>query len=215
MGVISDFNNSSELRDWELQHSTIKKALINCFWRDSSNEISICHVLVNCLFYYLQNINLLGDKTLALERENRVQVQIRSATTEDSTPIALLCQELGYSTSEQDVQERLRRFEQNAERVMYVAYLPNELIIGWVHVYISESLLTGRRAEIDGLIVNELYRGCGAGRLLTQSAEEWAKEQGCDSVYVRSNIVRQDAHIFYQKIGYTSIKTQLVLQKFL
>lgn len=98
---------------------------------------------------------------------------------------------------------------------MYVAYLPDESIIAWIHAYVSESLLTGRRAEIDGLIVNEPHRHCGAGRLLMQSAEEWAKEQGCDSVYVRSNIVRQDAHIFYQKIGYTSIKTQLVLQKFL
>lgn len=54
---------------------------------------------------------------------------------------------LGYSTSEQDVQERLRRFEQDAERVVYVAYLPDKLIIGWAHVYASESLLTGRRAE--------------------------------------------------------------------
>lgn len=158
---------------------------------------------------------MVEDKTLEFKQENRVQVQIRSATTEDSTSIALLCQELGYSTSEQDVQGRLRRFEQDAERVVYVAYLSNESIVGWVHVYVSESLLTGRRAEIDGLIVNELYRGCGAGRLLMQSAEQWAKQQGCDSVYVRSNIVRQDAHIFYKKIGYTSIKTQLVLQKFL
>jgi hypothetical protein len=103
------------------------------------------------------------DKTFEFKQENRVQVQIRSATTEDIAPIALLCQELGYSTSEQDVQERLRRFEQDAERVVYVAYLPN---VGWVHVYISEALLTGRRAEIDGLIVNKLYRDCGAGRLL-------------------------------------------------
>ena len=118
------------------------------------------------------------------KRENRVQVQIRSATTEDIASIALLCQELDYSTSEQDVQKRLKRFEQDAERVVYVAYLPNESIVGWVHVYISESLLTGRRAEIDGLIVNELYRSCGAGRLLMQSVEQWAKQQGCDSVYV-------------------------------
>jgi N-acetylglutamate synthase-like GNAT family acetyltransferase len=121
---------------------------------------------------------------LGWKRENRVQVQIRSATTEDIASIALLCQELGYSTSEQDVQKRLKRFEQDAERVVYVAYLPNESIVGWVHVYISESLLTGRRAEIDGLIVNELDRSCGAGRLLMQSVEQWAKQQGCDSVYV-------------------------------
>lgn len=152
---------------------------------------------------------------MALNREHRVQVQIRSTTTDDIAPIALMCQELGYSTSEQDVQERLRRFEQDTERVVYVAYLPDESIIGCIHAYVSESLLTGRRAEIDGLIVNEPHRRCGAGRLLMQSAEQWAKEQGCDSVYVRSNIVRQEAHIFYQKIGYTSIKTQLVLQKFL
>jgi predicted adenine nucleotide alpha hydrolase (AANH) superfamily ATPase len=59
---------------------------------------------------------LMEDKTLELKQENRVQLQIRSATSEDITSIALLSQELGYSTSEQDVQERLRRFEQDAER---------------------------------------------------------------------------------------------------
>ena len=61
-------------------------------------------------------VPLMEDKTLELKQENRVQLQIRSATSEDITSIALLSQELGYSTSEQDVQERLRRFEQDAER---------------------------------------------------------------------------------------------------
>lgn len=150
---------------------------------------------------------------MVLDRQNKAQVLIRSARTEDFAPIALLCQQLGYSTSKQEVQERLKRLERDTEHVLYIAYLPDEPVIGWVHVYVSESLLVDRRAEIGGLIVNEHYRRYGVGRLLMQQAEQWAREQGCDALYVRSNVVRQEAHIFYQKIGYVSIKTQLVLRK--
>jgi GNAT superfamily N-acetyltransferase len=46
-----------------------------------------------------------------------------------------------------------------------------------------------------------------------ERAEEWAQEKGCESVYVRSNAVRERAHRFYERIGYTNVKTSLTFRK--
>ncbi len=76
-------------------------------------------------------------------------------------------------------------------------------------------MLTDLQAEIGVLIVAQSDRGAGIGRRLMQYAQQWADEQGYRSVLVRSNIVRQEAHKFYEKIGYSNIKTSLVFHKIL
>jgi GNAT superfamily N-acetyltransferase len=153
------------------------------------------------------------DKTSTFELKNSPQMLIRSAELGDAESVTLLCKQLGYTTSEQQVQERLKLLTKDQEHVLYIAYLPNDLIVGLIHVYIWKSLLIGRRAEIDALIVHTDYRGRGVGHLLIQHAEQWAKEQGCDTIQVRSNTVRQQAHHFYEKLGYIPIKTHLMLDK--
>ena len=69
------------------------------------------------------------------------------------------------------------------------------------------------QAEIGGLVVDEDHRCCGVGRLLMQQAEQWAREKGCSEVYLRSNVVREGAHAFYEGIGYSSAKTSMAFRK--
>ncbi len=148
-----------------------------------------------------------------MQEDNRPPVQIRSAKFEDAERIAMLCKLLDYPTSKQEVQKRLNLLAEEEEHIIYIAYLLDEPVIGWVHVHALKSLVVGYLAVIGGLIVHPNYRGRGVGRLLMQFAEQWAKAQGCDSILVRSNVVRQEAHRFYEKIGYTQLKRQLVLHK--
>jgi GNAT superfamily N-acetyltransferase len=69
------------------------------------------------------------------------------------------------------------------------------------------------QAEIGGLVVGESHRGQGVGQLLMQQAEEWARARGCRAVYLRTNVIRTDAHRFYERLGYTRIKTQHAFRK--
>lgn len=55
-------------------------------------------------------------------------------------------------------------------------------------------------------------RRSGAGHRLMQAAEQWAREQGCWAIYLRSHVSRADAHQFYHKIGY-EIVTSSVFRK--
>jgi GNAT superfamily N-acetyltransferase len=141
---------------------------------------------------------------------------IRLAREEDAGRLAVLCCQLGYGATEAQVRERLLGdMMQGDTYVVYVADLPDMPVAGWVQVFVCQMLMLDRHAELAGLVVDESRRGRGIGRLLMQTAERWAREKGCTRVRVRSNVIREGAHRFYQAIGYEMAKTQLTFQKIL
>jgi GNAT superfamily N-acetyltransferase len=69
------------------------------------------------------------------------------------------------------------------------------------------------RAEVNGLIVAEAHRSLGAGAKLLEAAENWARTCGCRNVNLRSNVIRERAHKFYERQGYEHYKTQKAFRK--
>ena len=138
-------------------------------------------------------------------------IVVREAQLKDVKGITRLCQQLGYSTSTQEVQEYIQ-LETDRQRIVYIACQKADSVIGWINVYVANELLVSKQAEIGGLIVDERYRACGIGRQLMQQAKVWAQQQGCSSLQVRSNIIRQQAHSFYERVGFNLDKTQKVFR---
>jgi GNAT superfamily N-acetyltransferase len=134
-------------------------------------------------------------------------MKVRFATTADAEHIAGLSVQLGYPTTVADTARRLTEVGGSGEHAVIVAE-SSGLLLGWVHVLVSHSLLADARAEIAGLVVEEQHRGRGIGRALMENAERWAREQGCGSVRLRSNVLRPDAHTFYERLGYRVTKLQ-------
>ena len=132
---------------------------------------------------------------------------IRHAIPEDAGAIARLSDQLGYPSTEEESARRLREVIWQSGHAVYVAECDGKLI-GWVHVYVDHSLLADMPAEVAGLVVDENYRGHGLGRVLMEQVERWAKEHGCRSVRLRSNVLRSRAHVFYERLGYRVIKSQ-------
>ncbi len=146
------------------------------------------------------------------ENEN-TPVTIRPALPADAAQVAGLCDQLGYPASVGEVQERLSRLRQDRQHMVYVAELASGQVVGWVHVYLCPLLIADLGAEIGGLVVDENWRSIGIGLRLLQQAEQWAQQQGCWAVHVRSNVTRERAHRFYERIGYQTIKTQRVFRR--
>ncbi len=144
---------------------------------------------------------------------SQTEAIVRPARSDDAERIALLSKQLGYAVTPQAAQERLSLLESDPEHFVFVADLLNTPVVGWVHVCIVATLVTGRQAAIHGLVVRDGDRGRGIGRLLLQQAEQWARKQGCSNVIVRSNALREQAHRFYEKASYLPLKTQLVFVK--
>ena len=57
------------------------------------------------------------------------------------------------------------------------------------------------------------HRSLGAGAKLLDAAEAWAREKKCTGMSVRSNVIRERAHAFYERQGYQHIKTQKAFRK--
>ena len=68
-------------------------------------------------------------------------------------------------------------------------------------------------AELAGLVVDDAVRGAGVGAALLNAAEAWARSEGFATMRVRSNVVRERAHRFYEREGYERIKAQAVFRK--
>ena len=140
-------------------------------------------------------------------------VRIRLAEECDATALARLSGQLGYPSTQDQIRDRLRRLAPSARDSVFVAEADDGSVIGWVHVSANHLLETGTRAEINGLVVDEAQRSLGAGKRLLDEAERWAQAQGCESVNLRSNVVRERAHGFYLRNGYEHYKTQKAFRK--
>lgn len=140
------------------------------------------------------------------------EVRVRNAKFEDAGSIAVLSGQLGYPCSAATVRRRLRNLLANTDHAIWVAE-NNKGVAGWIHVFVYELLESDRQAEIGGLVIDQNFRGQGAGKALVERAERWAQARRLDSVYVRSNVIRKKAHAFYQKQGYKIDKTQHAFRK--
>jgi ribosomal protein S18 acetylase RimI-like enzyme len=138
---------------------------------------------------------------------------IRPATLADVETLAVLCGQLGYASSPEQVRRRLEQIVQDPDNAVLVAEGENGQVVGWVQVYRRELLIDDRHAELGGLVVAEGQRGQRVGQLLMEEVERWARARGCKAVYVRSNVIRERAHRFYERIGYKVIKTQRAFWK--
>jgi GNAT superfamily N-acetyltransferase len=140
-------------------------------------------------------------------------LKIRPPEPGDAGPLAVLAGELGYPTSAAEMRARLRAIKPSADNAIFVAQAPTGEVIGWIHVSVTRLLEVPLRAEVNGLVVGEAYRSSGAGARLLGEAEAWAHKKKCVNMSVRSNVIRDRAHKFYERQGYEHCKTQKAFRK--
>lgn len=138
---------------------------------------------------------------------------VRRARGADAARIAELSGQLGYPATTRQMAERLKRAMRNRDNACLVACARPAEVVGWIHVSITPLLEVERRAEVNGLVVDEQARSRGAGAALLAAAENWARRQGCRGMSVRSNVLRERAHAFYLRQGYEHYKTQKAFRK--
>jgi GNAT superfamily N-acetyltransferase len=121
-------------------------------------------------------------------------MQIRMEAPADAADIAILTAQLGYPVSEAEIGERVENLAARDDNRLFVCELDQ---------------------RIGGLVVAEELRNQGIGGALLKYSEDWVKLHGLDTVLIRSNVVRQQAHEFYLGQGYLLMKNQRVFRKVL
>jgi GNAT superfamily N-acetyltransferase len=131
----------------------------------------------------------------------------------DAEQLAELTTQLGYPSTATEIRTRLGQLRPAGKHTVFVADLPGAGVIGWLHVSVTNLLECDLRAEVNGLVVADGQRSLGAGARLMDAAEAWARRQGCKTMNVRSNVIRERAHKFYEREGYEHYKTQKAFRK--
>jgi len=136
---------------------------------------------------------------------------IRRAEEADAGAIAALAGQLGYATTTGQAAERLSDALVSSRDAVFVGER-NGAVMAWLHVHGIHCLLSDPFGDVSGLVVDASARGSGLGTALLDHAVAWTREQGYRKLRIRTNIIRTDAHRFYEKHGCRLAKTQHVYE---
>ena len=139
--------------------------------------------------------------------------RIREATPGDAKEIDELCHQLGYATDVQGVTSRLERLLPHPDHAVFVAQAGGGALVGWIQISLSLLVESPVSAEVGGLVVRDGARGHGVGPLLLAEAEAWSRAKGCARMRVPCNVVRADAHRFYEREGFREVKKQRIFER--
>lgn len=132
------------------------------------------------------------------------QVTTRDSSRKDIPELAALTVGLGYPTTRKEMAERMKAFVSNPDYKTIVAEKDNKVIgyIGMLRINYWEK--NGCYIKIQTLVVKETARKTGAGKILINCAEKWARENNADLLALTcgNKAEREAAHKFYPKMGF-------------
>lgn len=143
-----------------------------------------------------------------------MELTIRQAKVTDVPPIITLLADDEIGASRETPNDRAPYDESFAA----IAADPNQLLVvgergGEIVATMQLTFIPGLsrrgtwRAQIEGVRVASTARGDGLGEKLMQWAIEQARSRGCALVQLTSDARRQDAHRFYERLGFEASHT--------
>ena len=141
--------------------------------------------------------------------------EIRAARREDAEGLARLFTSLGHPTSGSEVEARWERWREAGNEAL-VAVGPDGTVLGAATLHRMIVLHRPRPVgRITALAVDAPVPGQGIGRALVAAAESKLLREGCGLVEITSNFRFEEAHAFYEHLGYdqTSYRFAKVLDR--
>lgn len=140
------------------------------------------------------------------------RVEFRKAERKDLLSIVRLLAEDDLGSQRERLEDPLpgsyykafAEIEQDANHELIVAELDGE-VIGTLHLMFipSISFQGGLRAQVESVRVDERFRGRGIGSEMMKRVIERARARGAHLVQLTTHKSREDAHRFYERLGFT------------
>ena len=137
-----------------------------------------------------------------MPNEPVADLRIRAAHASDAAALARLIGELGYETTDAEMMTRLQSILSDGRYKTVVAVIGGQIcgMIGTISFPSYEhNDLSGR---IIALVVSKQMRRTGIGARLIAAAERDFEQRKITRIAVNTRLTRQDAHQFYEKLGY-------------
>ncbi|WP_394993622.1 GNAT family N-acetyltransferase [Emticicia sp.] len=135
-----------------------------------------------------------------------MNIKILPATIEDVENILQIYAEAldnGNVTSVEKAKVIFLKQQQYPDYQVFVAKVENR-IIGTFALLIMENMahLGTPSAVVEDVGILPTFQGKGIGKTMMQFALEKAKEKGCYKITLSSNLRREEAHHFYESLGF-------------
>jgi len=128
--------------------------------------------------------------------------RIRDAELNDAPELAVLMCELGYETKRTEMETRLKLILSNPAYKTFVATMDG-CVCGMIGTVISPSYEhNDAGGRILALVTSIGARRRGIGRALIAAAEKDFAQKGIRRVALDTRLTREDAHRFYESLGY-------------
>jgi ribosomal protein S18 acetylase RimI-like enzyme len=130
------------------------------------------------------------------------EIRIREGRLKDEPQVASLMCELGYETTPAEMETRLKAISSNPAYKTFVAVVDGRVwgMIGTIICPSYEHNDPGGR--ILALVTSRAARRRGIGRALVAAAEKDFAQKGITRVALNTQLTREDAHRFYESLGY-------------
>ena len=131
-----------------------------------------------------------------------IDLVIRDAELSDAAELAVLMCDLGYETTPAEMQMRLLSILPNLAYQTFVAIADDRIsgMIGTVAYPSYEH--DDPSGRILALVTSDSMRRRGIGRALIAAAEKDFTQKGVKRIALSTRFTRQDAHQFYESLGY-------------
>ncbi len=100
-----------------------------------------------------------------------------------------------------------------APGTLLLVAIDDDRVVGTITL-ITFALLTGRRALIEDVIVDESVRGRGIGAALVEEALSHARRMGVSTIDLTSRPAREAANALYRKVGFVQRNTNVYRYSF-
>ena len=132
-----------------------------------------------------------------------MNLRVRPAGEADAAAIAALATQLGYASDAAQVTARLAHLQDHPDICALVAEQDGR-VMGFVGLMAFPAFhRDGLHGYVSAMVVDEGVRGGGIGGALLRAAEAWFAERGVKRVNLTTALHREEAHVFYEKNGYT------------
>lgn len=137
----------------------------------------------------------------AIEPEPGTEIDVRELETiDDVRRVFPILNELRDHLDEEQYVELYE--EMAAEGYTVFACYADADPVAVAGVKITTNFYLGRHAYVYDLVTTERERSKGYGEHLLSFVHEWAAERDCEAVELESGLWRDEAHEFYERVGY-------------
>lgn len=133
-----------------------------------------------------------------------MEILIRDVVPHDFDQVFGLLKQL-WADKELDYEGMKKMFDHNLQAPdhFYIVALYGPQVVGFCSLTVKHNLWQQAfLGNVDEMVVEESYRGQGIGKKLMQRITGIAKEKNCKRLELESSFHREEAHAFYNELGF-------------